>query len=457
MSNVQYAFFVIFVFYHIVSGATVEKKYIQNHSWNIEDIKKKDFVKNLLKESPELLNVMDRDQRSLLLLTAQNNVWQVVDYLLDQNGIDVNAVDFLGMSALCYACQAKTEQYEIVCKLIKNGADVNNNLVPLSEKLKILEDFFKKAQEKMPNNATVEAFLNKIKNLVYENIGMKNSSRFLQEIPHIIKQCNVWLNDNVLRSPLNNDTRSNVEHIISKATESIVDNFSLWSPLHYAVQKKYIKTVKLLVEKQAKIDVQERFYKVTPLFLAANGGDFEIVSYLVDQRASLTLSDDQGRNVLCYAVRGHFNKSSEKIKLEVCLRNITIWEKKDNEEKVALEKSIEEFCSQGWKDNIEITKKNLESRIHLVKEEIQNYSKIIKFFIEKKFLLINMVIVLLFNRHFIGQSAKRKTSFLRFYLIRVLALMCEIVSATKPPCTMLFTKRISKKFTFFCNTVLIHL
>ncbi|QET01528.1 MULTISPECIES: ankyrin repeat domain-containing protein [Cupriavidus] len=74
-----------------------------------------------------------------------------------------------------------------------------------------------------------------------------------------------------------------------------------WAPLHYAATNGHNDVVKYLVDHAAYIDAESPNGS-TPLMMAARGGHIETVKLLLDEGADMRLKNQQGMNVIDFAL-----------------------------------------------------------------------------------------------------------------------------------------------------------
>ncbi|PWK37213.1 ankyrin repeat domain-containing protein [Cupriavidus plantarum] len=74
-----------------------------------------------------------------------------------------------------------------------------------------------------------------------------------------------------------------------------------WAPLHYAATTGQNEVVKYLVDHAAYIDAESP-NGTTPLMMAARGGHIETVKLLLDEGADMRLKNQQGMNVIDFAL-----------------------------------------------------------------------------------------------------------------------------------------------------------
>jgi ankyrin repeat protein len=86
-----------------------------------------EMARLLLDRDRSLVNAKDRKGRTPLWLACQEGCWGVVEWMLQQVGVNVCVSDFdSGRTPLHFACQADTNNTEAVVRLlVVKGADVN--------------------------------------------------------------------------------------------------------------------------------------------------------------------------------------------------------------------------------------------------------------------------------------------------------------------------------------------
>ena len=86
---------------------------------------------------------------------------------------------------------------------------------------------------------------------------------------------------------------------VAQTTENVVSNYGKSTPLCVAIQKGEFDLVKKMVEYGA--DVNEKSYGMTPLMVAARYNKTEIITFLLANGANIHIKDEKGITALKYA------------------------------------------------------------------------------------------------------------------------------------------------------------
>ena len=102
------------------------------------------------------------------------------------------------------------------------------------------------------------------------------------------------------------DNRSTLKLLLNKYKLNINSKAVTGTPLHVAADVGNLEVVKLLVNKGANINFKAGEANTTPLILAARRGFFDICDFLVANQAQVNLSDDSGWTALYSAAEMGF-------------------------------------------------------------------------------------------------------------------------------------------------------
>ncbi len=86
---------------------------------------------------------------------------------------------------------------------------------------------------------------------------------------------------------------------VAKSTQNVLSNYGKNTPLCVAIQKGEFDLVKKLVEYGA--DVNEKSFGMTPLMVAARYNKVEILKFLLANGANVNVKDEKGFTALKYA------------------------------------------------------------------------------------------------------------------------------------------------------------
>ena len=262
-------------------------------------------VKELLKKDPNLLNIRDKDERTLLHVAARCINLDLIE-LLVSNGASVNVKDNNGVTPLhSVVYRGNIEAVEL---LISNGADVN----------------IQHKSGGTPLHCAAYGGHKEVAELLLEKGADINAIEYQGMTP--------------LHHAAYNGQREVASLLVNKGSEINAVNNSDWTPLHFATHRGYKKIADILIENGAKLNVHERsgkiplhlaayhghkniiklliargsdidaleFQEMTPLHQAASGGQKEASGLLIDKGAVVNSKDINGKTPLMYAVlKGH--------------------------------------------------------------------------------------------------------------------------------------------------------
>lgn len=88
-----------------------------------------------------------------------------------------------------------------------------------------------------------------------------------------------------------------------------------WSPLHSATSNNRINTVRLLIEKGARVNQQCDCNGDTPLHSAAKNGYFDIAKLLIDAGADRSVLNEKGKTAYDLAIEKGFTETAEILRM----------------------------------------------------------------------------------------------------------------------------------------------
>lgn len=244
-------------------------------------------IKNILSSDIEVIellihqeydiNTRDKEGNTALHAAVEYRNYEMTKLLLS-NGADINIAGALDKTPLHIA--AETGDEAIVELLLTNQADLS--LIDRNEQSPIL------VAVKKGHVAIVDLFLKHQKNLA----AGEKSPRARTTPLHVAAD---------------NSNQEMIELLLNKynANVNAKDQGGV-IPLHYAVKKRSLQTVKNLLEHGTQVDVActwEDRPGIQPLHLAAEEGNLEIIQLLLTHSAKINCSDEDGRTPLHLAVK----------------------------------------------------------------------------------------------------------------------------------------------------------
>ena len=258
------------------------------------------IVQSLLQSGSDP-NLLDANENSLLLKSAQLNQDDLVSLLINLNA-DVNLKNYNGATALIYA--VKNGKLDSVKLLLDKHAEININdslgNTPISSAvesgrldiLKLLVDGNDDLDALYNNKSTY--LIDAIKSQSYEMIKF-----FLD------KNVDINLPDKQGVTPLLhaiNNGLYNIVRIIVEAGANLSDSGSgVFLPLQLAVNNKEFGISRLLIEHGAFLEASDIDGKL-PLMLAINNADIKLVRLLVESGANVNAKDRMNNSVLSLAI-----------------------------------------------------------------------------------------------------------------------------------------------------------
>lgn len=253
-----------------------------------------DIVASLLKHKANI-DAQDGKGTTPLIWACINDHLDIVKHLIEEGAKHDNK-DNIGRTALMWACAAG--KYDVAEYLLDKGANPNNidNIGATALTLAISGD----------HTTIVKLLVQKGANSTIGQRGMKPLA-----LARINEQNEVV---NMLSPEVDKLTDACRENDLEKVkllshnpnTINELDKLG-WTALTIACHKNNLALVKLLVSKGAEIDKagnqkdNERLAGRSPLMLACSNGNFDIASYLTDNKANVEAKDKRGWTPLMFA------------------------------------------------------------------------------------------------------------------------------------------------------------
>ena len=225
------------------------------------------------------INAQDENGSSLILASLNGN-FEIAAFLIN-NGIDVNAVDEYGRTALMYA--SKDGYIEIVDLLLKNKADINSKdnqgltailLATKDKKLEIIKLL-------IANGANP----GKAQKIATEN-GFTQIANYFENLPIETPNYDIDL----IKAAKNNNVDIVEKALIDGADIETKEESTGMTALMYAAQSDDLPMVELLLKNNVDIDAKRKksiSNGDTALMFACAKGNLEIVEYLVKKGANI--------------------------------------------------------------------------------------------------------------------------------------------------------------------------
>lgn len=237
--------------------------------WPIEKLQ------NLLMSSDNI-NAVDKHCRTSLHIAANRDNYRFVRQFVKLKSANVNAVDEKGQTALHYA--AKQGHGRVVTALCLRHADANIKTPGSGGKTPL-------------HYAAIEGHAHVLRMLVHHgNAKIDIATKKGKNVLHMAAS--------------NFDNGPAIKGIMDLAKDKFdvngKDN-SGNTALHYAAECGSLENVQILINDfKADPNVQDKTEQ-TPVHIASYNGDLEIVKFLVENRADLKLTDEDGVSILSYA------------------------------------------------------------------------------------------------------------------------------------------------------------
>ncbi|XP_065336836.1 putative ankyrin repeat protein RF_0381 [Cloeon dipterum] len=274
------------------------------------------------------INMADERGKTALHCAAEHGYLERVEELI-QSGANIRAVDENGWNAFHFACKSESEHHEKVIRLLH------------STDSQLAKDKTKSGQTGLHILLQVSNFSVEKARFLVEDIGVDvraedNKGRTVLRIAH----CKGRKVDYLMRKDINLEVKNKrgltCLHLAALMGDlealqtwidlggdlNVVDNERL-TALHIAAKRGHLQFVKMLLAYQAEVarnpDIGEgsvgsalkEDVRVntcdnrgrTPLHLAAESGNVDLVKLLIENDADLTLTNIQGKNALHFAIK----------------------------------------------------------------------------------------------------------------------------------------------------------
>ena len=308
-------------------------------------------VKVLLKDNPELVNTKDRDGETHLHEAGLNGHIDVVRLLL-ANGADVNAKDDKGNTPLHWA--AMLGHQDVSELLLENKADVNIHEAAASGFLEKIKALIKDHPDLVSSKdqlgetplhyAADHGYINVVR-LLLDNgadVNARSKDDEVLSLNGLVKvggltplHCaaieghkevvELLLANKADVNALSNDGTTPLQWALQKGHQDVAELLRHHSdletvnallkgnpdflfskdkdgetPLHSAAMRGYIDVAELLLAKTNAVNVLDASGK-TPLIIAAEYGEYEMVDFLVKNGADKSAKSNEGKTALDYA------------------------------------------------------------------------------------------------------------------------------------------------------------
>ncbi|RWS20464.1 E3 ubiquitin-protein ligase MIB2-like protein [Leptotrombidium deliense] len=241
-------------------------------------------VRKLITDGADL-NVKDCDGNTAVHKAAEGNHVEVLNLLLEA-GADKNVVNFMGNSALHIAISNMAT--ESVKLLLNKGIEVNRfNLEEKSElmyAMKIASNGPVGAKERFSRNVIIDLLIN------HENIDIRCTS---------VGNRIIFNGENYLFYAVRHHHSFFVKKILEKDPSLLeAKNKQGNYPIHAAVYSNNLESLMIILEMNKEMLNVRGVFKYTPLLYAVEWQFFDIIAYLVQQKADANLPDNGGRTPL---------------------------------------------------------------------------------------------------------------------------------------------------------------
>ena len=281
-----------------------------------------DLVKHFISKGVDV-NLIDGYKRTLLHNAVISNKFDIVEYLVNNEAININAQDNSLYTPLLYAVEKKhTDIAELLIKksVEKDNTDNALNIMGRSTNQNISID--KTPLYEASQNGSLDivklleengADLNKKASNGISPIDIAFQNDHLDIMKYLIEQgADINSTDNDGMSLISKaivkkskDSVDLVKYLIEKGAKINKQSNDGWTPLHEAVQAGNKKMVQLLIDHDAFVNAADT-KGWTPLHEASQRGNIEIFKLLVENGANINASvvstgyDSRGRSTIVY-------------------------------------------------------------------------------------------------------------------------------------------------------------
>lgn len=251
------------------------------------------IVKMLTENYPKL-NERDNLGRTPLMIASALDFGMVVEVLLSSSGIDIDAQDNKGDTALHKA--VKRGSYDVVRKLVQKGADKSITNTYLQTPLDVASQ---KKDEEIADFLRDEPVPGSGMNGTKSVLGRNGECRLISFIRGTIDgdlreliEGGEDLNETdakgktALHWAVIKENYEAVKLLLEKGADASMVDESEWTPVYFAALTNNVRIGQLLVDE--KVGEQRDFLNRTPLHLAAFKGSFEFARLLIDNGCSIT-------------------------------------------------------------------------------------------------------------------------------------------------------------------------
>ena len=236
---------------------------------------------------------------------------QEVRNLIEKQNYSPNYTGFTGWNHTPLAVAAKHGQRKVMEYLIEKGADINlkghwGTGDSAMEKA-LIAGQTQSVVTLLQHNAVLPSYLDKTdiaNRLLIKAAGSNDTWSIEQLLNHTEADTNThdtFMKRTPLHNAVMNDSLDATIKLIEKGAKVNVEDVNGWTPLHYAASNSDTQFAKLLIEKGAKINAVDHNER-TPLFAAAMSGEEELVNLLVKNGAKINQTDNEGISILDLAI-----------------------------------------------------------------------------------------------------------------------------------------------------------
>ncbi|XP_067660337.1 ankyrin repeat domain-containing protein 50-like [Haliotis asinina] len=234
----------------------------------------KEVVELLVNEGADM-SLVDKQRNNILHCACRGGRLEVVMYIVSQNKVDINSRGWKKKTPLMLA--AANGAKDVVKFLVEHGADLSLTYAGGSNTLHL---------------ASWGGHLEVVKYIVSQNKVDINSRGWQKKTPLMVAAAN--------------GAKDVVKFLVEHGADLLLVHGSGINTLHMACRGGHLEVVKYIVS-QNKVDINSRGWKKkTPVMVAAEMGKKDVVEFLVEHGADLSLLRGSGSNILHMACKeGH--------------------------------------------------------------------------------------------------------------------------------------------------------